>query len=193
MVMRLPALQRFADVVRQGLVGRIAAGEQRVAAVAGNLMGIEEGALVGQFPVQHVVVEHHLPIRQGADGLPVFPDIADQHDVGQQPRIAFGEEFRRAAHLADLAEGRGDPKLIFLAEFLIPEQQDQMIQPRLIELLHDVVAKGLRQVQLFDLRADMFCQGNDLHHPPPIVSSYVWLAMTSRRISTAAAWSSRIT
>ena len=92
----------------QALVGGVTAGKQRVAAIGRNLHGIQQGRVMRDLRMQHVVMKHHLAIRQGADRLTVLADVRNHHDVGQEARIALWEELGRPGKLAELAEIAGD-------------------------------------------------------------------------------------
>src|SRR5215212_3640773 len=62
----------------KSLVGGIAARKQRVAASRGGFNLINRRSLVRHLRMKHVVVEHHLAVRQRADRLTVFADIGNQ-------------------------------------------------------------------------------------------------------------------
>ena len=108
------ALQGGAHLVGQGLVGGIAIGEDRVAAEGGHLHRIEAGALVGDRRMHHVVMEHHLAVRQGPDGLAVFADVRDQHDIVEETVEARRTKGLRPRQLPDLAEDGGDIQQVLL-------------------------------------------------------------------------------
>ena len=67
------------------VVGGIAAREQRIAAGVGNFDRVEHGPLIGRLGVDHVVVEHHLAVRQRADRLAVLANVRNEHDPRQEP------------------------------------------------------------------------------------------------------------
>src|SRR3989440_6002831 len=100
------------------VVGGIAARKQRMAAAVGNFDRVKQGRLVGHFGVDHVVVEHHLAVRQGSDRLAVLADVRDEHDPGQEPRVPLWKESWRSARHAHLAEIARDADEVFLPERL---------------------------------------------------------------------------
>src|SRR5256885_16452289 len=74
------------------VVGGIAARKQRMAAGVGNFDRVKQGRLVGHFGVDHVVVEHHLSVRQGPDRLAGLADVLDEDDPRQEPRAPLWKE-----------------------------------------------------------------------------------------------------
>ena len=59
-------------------------------------------------------MEHHLTIRQRADGFTILANIGDEHDVGQDLIEARREIFRRATHMADRTEISCHAQQVFL-------------------------------------------------------------------------------
>ena len=69
-VQRPAAFEPAADRRVERIVGRVAAGEQRIAAGGGDLDRVEQGGLARHLGVDHVVMEHHLAVRQRPIGSP---------------------------------------------------------------------------------------------------------------------------
>src|SRR5712691_4281338 len=182
-------------VARRGIervVGGIAAREQRIAAGVGNFDRVKQGRLVGHLGVDHVVVEHHLAVRQRSDRLAVLADVRNEHDPGQEPRIALWEESCRSTRHAHLAEIAGDADEVFLLELLIRENDHEVIEPGLIDRLDGVVVGLVAQVQPADFRPDMLGERNNIEsghrdHSSAFHSTLIApLAMTLRLRSSSA-------
>jgi hypothetical protein len=156
------AFEPVADLWIERLVGGVAAREQGVAASRRNLDGVQQRCLVRHLRMDHVVVEHHLAVGQGADRLAVLADVRDQHDAGQDLRIAFREEFWWPARHALFAEIAGDADQILLRQLLLREDDDDVVEPRLVDRLNGGLVRLLTQIEAADLRADVFGEGNDV-------------------------------
>ncbi len=161
-VQRLAAFEPLADRRIERVIGGIAAGKQGVSAGRGNLDRIEQSPLARHLDVDHVVMEHHLAVGQRADRLAVLADVGDQHDAGQQARIALGEILGRPAERADLAKKARCPHQIFLRQILLGKDDDEMIEPGLVDCPNGLRVGLLAQIDAAQLRADMLGQGNDL-------------------------------
>ena len=133
-VKRLSAFQRFAQFVRQCVVGGISAGEQSVAAMGRDFDGIQHGCLVRDLGMYHVVVKHHLAVRYGADRFAVFADVGDQHDAFGQRIVSLRVEFLRSGDLARLAEPVCNIELTRCVQVLAAKQQDDVVEPGPIDL-----------------------------------------------------------
>ena len=145
----------------QRVPGRIAAGEERIAAMGGDLDRIEHGRRIGIGGVDHVVVEHHLAIGQRADGLAILADVRDQHDVGQDLVEARREIFGRTAHVADGAEIAGHAQQVFLRQLLPAKHDHGMLQEGCIDGCDVLIPQGLGHVEAAHFGADMGVQRND--------------------------------
>src|SRR5262249_40747510 len=154
------SLELLPETGIERLVRRIAAREQRIAAMARDLHRVEQRAVVRNLGMDLVVVEVHLAIRQRPDGLAVLADVRDHHDVGQQPRISLGEELLRARQRRDLAEITCHPDQILLRETLATKQEDEVVEPRLVDRLHGLGVELVAQVDAADLGADVLRQRN---------------------------------
>jgi hypothetical protein len=82
-VRRVAAFELAADRVIERVVGRVAAGEQGIAPRRRDLDRIKQRRLARHLGVDHVVVEHHLAVRQCPDRLAILADVGDQHDARQ--------------------------------------------------------------------------------------------------------------
>ena len=110
----------------------------------------------------HVVVEHHLAVRQRADRLAVLADVGDHHDPGKQTRLPRRAVFRRAVQVADFAEIAGDAREVLLLQLLAREDNHEVVEPGLIDRLDRLIVRFGAQVDAAQFRADMFGQGNNL-------------------------------
>ena len=148
------ALDARLQRLRQALIGRRHAGEMGVAAVAGDLDGIEEARPVGGGRVAHVMVEPHLPIGQHANGLAVLADVGDEHGVGVVVRPLEGAGAlvgqRRRAH-ADSPEQRDEGALLVGIEALAAKQQHGMVKPGLVDDGEALGVDGFRNINAANL------------------------------------------
>ena len=78
------ALEPAADRRIERFISGITAGKQRIAAARRDLDRIEQRRLARDFGVDHVVMEHHLAVRQRPDWLAILADVRNHHDAGQQ-------------------------------------------------------------------------------------------------------------
>ena len=144
------------------LVGGIAVGEQRVAAVGRDLDRIQQGPGVGNLRVNLVVMEVHLAVGQCPDGLAVLTDVGDHHDVGMHAIIPGRTELGRTRQRSEFAEIAGHADLVVLRELLAAEHQDRMIEPSLANLRDDIRFEHLAQINAADFGADVPGQRNHL-------------------------------
>ncbi len=166
MIEGLAALKAMADRRIEGVVCRVAAGEQRVAAVARDLHRIQQRAVVRQLGVDHVMMEIHFAVGQRPDDFAVLPDVGDQHDVGKQFRVALGKIFRRPRQRSNLAEISGRSDQILLGKSLAAKHQNQVIEPSLVDVLDSFRAKCVAQVDTADFGTNVLCERNDLQSGP---------------------------
>src|SRR5262245_45744984 len=139
-------------------------------------------------------MEHHLPVGQGADRLTVLADVGDQHASGQQARIALGEIFRRPGQFAELAEIAGRADQVFLRQLLAGKDDDEMIEPGLVDGANGFVVGLFAQVEPTDFSPDMLAERNDVepgssherHGGPPQLSA--GSSRPCHSAATAAAW-----
>src|SRR5262249_7996399 len=96
------------------------------------------------------------------DRLAVLANVRYQHDAGKDLGVTLRKEFRGAPRHALLAEIAGDPDQVFLRELLARENDDDMVEPSLIDRFDRVLIGLLTQTEAADLRADMLAERNDL-------------------------------
>ena len=77
-------------------------------------------------------------------------------------RNPIGLILGRARQPAVLAEEGGRAQQVFLLELLIGKDDDEMVEPGLVDRLDGVVVRLLAQVDAADLRADVLGQRDDL-------------------------------
>src|SRR5262245_23279478 len=68
----------------------------------------------------------------------------------------------RARELADLAEIPGDADQVFLRQVLTGKDDDEMVEPGLVDGAHGLVVGPLAQIEPANFRPDMLGQRNDL-------------------------------
>src|SRR4029450_5804676 len=107
------------------------------------------------------MMENHLAVGQGADRLAVLADVGDQHDPGQQARIALGKIFGRPGQLAELAEVAGHAEQILLRERLAGKDDDE-IEPGPIDGADGLLVGLFAQIEAADFGPDMLAEGNDV-------------------------------
>ena len=181
MVDGLAAFELAANFWVERVIGGVAAGEQGIAAGGGDFHRVEQRSLIGHFGVDHVVMEHHLAIRQRADRLAILADVGDQHDAWQNLGVSLGKEFRRPARHSLLAEIAGNADEVLLGELLSREHDHKVIEPSLVDRLDGVVIGLLAQIDPAQLRADMLGKRADLK--PGLGQHVHGLSPTSRRRS----------
>src|SRR5215475_10868169 len=188
----LAAFEPVADRRIERVIGGIAAGEQRVAAGRGDFNRVEQRRVARHLGVDHVVMEHHLPVRQGADRLAVLADIGDLHDAGQQTRIALRKIFRRPGQFAKFAKIPGHADQILLREALAGKDDDEVIEPGPVDGADGVVVGLFAQIEPADFSSDMLAQGNDVEPRPDHYghggSSLSGVAARACHSAVAAAW-----
>src|SRR5262249_16396069 len=112
--------------------------------------------------MDHVMVETHLALGQRADRLTVLADVRDHHDAGQDFGISLREELWGPAWHALLAEIAGDADQVLLRQLLVGEDDDDVVEPGLIDRLDRVLVGLLAQVKAPNLSPDMRGQRNDI-------------------------------
>ena len=81
---------------------------------------------------------------------------------GRNLRRSLRAILRRAGQATVLAEEGGGAQQVFLLELLVGENDDEMVEPGLVDRLDGVVVRLLAQVDAADLRADVLGQRHDL-------------------------------
>ena len=105
--------------------------------------------------MHHVVMEHHLAVRQRADRLAVLADVRDHQDSRQDLVEARREELRRAADVSEVAEIRRDAQQVFLRQLLAAHDEHDMVEPDLVDEFDRRLVERLREVDAAHLRADV--------------------------------------
>src|SRR5258707_7810196 len=117
------------------------------------------------FPAEtwaKTMMENHLPVREGADRFTVLADVGDQHDARQQARIALGKILRRPGQFTQLAKIPGHADQVFLRQVLAGKDDDEVIEPGLVNGADDVVVGPFAQIEAADFGPDMRAQRNDI-------------------------------
>ena len=135
------AFQRALHAVGEGFVGEVLVGEQRVAAVGGNLDRIQDGA-EGRFG------------NHGGVGVPVLADdflvagfAADIDDlgVGADPFVVGVDE--------DFTEAAGEGFVLFAVQGLVAKEDHAVVEQGLADFGDGCVGEVLREVDAADLGA----------------------------------------
>ena len=136
--------------VRQRLIGRIHAGEERIAAMRRTFLDVEDAA--------------HRRLEVAGDvGVPAFPIGAeavlvrlDDHELGV---AGFGGGGRVQMELPELP---AEIQVLLLRHGLVAEEDDQVFRQRPVDLIHLPVGDGPAEVHPADLGAD---DGGELLDP----------------------------
>ncbi|MNZ86891.1 hypothetical protein D3C78_1057340 [compost metagenome] len=141
------ALDGLAQRLRQGFVGALLAGEQGVAALLRQLLGIEHRAEAGQLLVGQVRVPELAGIAQ-ADRLPVLDDVGDDEEF----RMPWQQELLEHVDL-QLAEQAAEGNLLLRSDVLVAEHQQAMVQMREVDVGEILRIERAGQIQPDDFRA----------------------------------------
>eukprot|EP00659_Diplonema_papillatum_P021701 gene21699-biopygen22005 len=150
------AFDRLAQGLGQVVPGFMHVGEQCVATLGRQLLGMEHRAQARQLLIGEVRVPELAGVSQ-ADGLAVFDDVGDDQDfrvVGQQELF----EHMDLQHAETAAEG----DLLLGGDTLVAEDHDVMVQMRAVNACEVLVADRAGQVQAYDFGADAAGKWTDL-------------------------------
>ena len=134
---------------RQRLIGRILAGEERVAAAGRHRVQVEDAA-------------HRRLLVTGDVRVPILAVDALGIGIGMD-RQDFGMPFRpgRARMNVQFTKIAAEPLVRFHVQRLIAEEQNLVLRQGLMQLLDLAVAERLGQRDAFDIGTDARCHRRD--------------------------------
>ena len=142
-------VEQPAQAGREALVGQVHVGEKGVAAPGRDILGIEQGAERGALQVGRVAV----PDAAEIGGLPGLLDHRD--DIG-----VFGDGLGQGV-AADRPEARREGDLLDRGQFLVAEEQHQVIEEGALDALEGPGIQRPGQVEPMDFGAEAAGQGSN--------------------------------
>ena len=163
-VRRAQAGDPFLRRRREGLVGAVHVGEQRMPAHRGDGERVQHRVAVGALVIRAVGVEIHLAFGQRPDRLAVLPGVGDHHDRAVADAFAGGLAVDGA--VGQVAEQPGEADLVGLRHVLAGEDQHLAVEPGGVDRLARRAVDAARQVDAVDARAERRVEGFDADGHP---------------------------
>jgi len=136
---------RLAQGVRQAVPGFVHIGKQGIAALGGQLLGMQHRAQAWQFFIRQVRVPEFTRIAQ-ADGLTVLNDVGDDKNF----RVTGQQKLLEHMDLQD-AEATAEVDLLLRGNALVTKHQNVMFQMSAMDTRKVLVTDRQRQIQTDDL------------------------------------------
>src|SRR5689334_6653658 len=158
-VLDLPAFDRFPEIVGHGVVRVVHVEKTGFASALRHLERVQKRTGWRHFVVRHVGMPHGLTVSETSERLPLFDDVRHHCEVriARNPRLALDVDRR----FVELAETRAELEQLLLGELLVSEAQNVVSHPRVENFSERLVIERTRQIDAFDVRADMMRQRCD--------------------------------
>src|SRR5215470_562999 len=143
---------RLLEAGRKRLVREIHVRPVRIATARRNLEGVQEGALGWTRDVSHVRVPDRLPVAEIADRLAFDLHVGDHVDLGELAQKWRAVRVRPGR--IQLAEAPTEGEQLRVGEPLAAKAEDEVLEPRLLQLGEDVRSERGREVNPLDFSAE---------------------------------------